>query len=75
MVTDRIGEPYDIEPIDGHAFTEVGIGKKAFDEFCICLLGGIGLEGCDLFGARGQTDQIVVHTPNQCSRVSAFCAS
>ena len=58
MVPDRVREPHDIEPAEGHAFAVVWRRQEIFDQSGAGFGRLVFLEGGDFFGLRRQTDEI-----------------
>ena len=48
VISRCVGKTHQIEPVDGHSFTESGIGQELIDELAIGLIGGV-LEECIRF--------------------------
>ena len=58
VVADRIREPRQIEPRDGHALAVVGRVEQAVDQMFIGLGVVVLLEGADLIGRGRDADQV-----------------
>ena len=58
VVSDRVGEPCQIEPGNGHSFTVMGRLEQPIDHALVGAGIGVPLEGADLFGRWRQTDQV-----------------
>ena len=58
VVADRVGEPGQVEPGNGHPLAVVGRLEQAVDQALVGVRVGVVLEGADLFGRRRQADQV-----------------
>ncbi len=65
MVADRVSEPHHVEPADRHALAVMGACQQAFDQPLIGLRRRIVRERPDIFGRRGQADQVGSQTADQ----------